>query len=173
MTHLLETSAQVLPPPSPPSHSLSLRGIINSPLQQLADLEAKIEHSGYQLPPKDFLQALEVLGHQMETSWSAVSHLKAVKDSEQLRAAVEAVQPQIVAFGLKVGQSLPIYKQYKSTLAAHGKELSEPQLRIVEKGIQGAEHAGVALEGLRARSCIQQCSFFWIHAHVVATPWNS
>jgi oligopeptidase A len=86
----------------------------------------------------------------METSWSAVSHLKAVKDHEELRAAVDAVQPQIVAFGLKTGQSYPIYKQYKSTLATHGKELSEAQLRIVEKGIQGAEHAGVALEGARA-----------------------
>jgi oligopeptidase A len=111
-------------------------------------LEAKIEQSGYQLPPKQFLEDLEMLGHEMETSWSAVSHLKAVKDHEELRTAVEAVQPQVVAFSLKIGQSLPIYKQYKSTLAAHGKQLSEPQLRIVEKGIQGAEHAGVALEGL-------------------------
>jgi oligopeptidase A len=116
-------------------------------LQELAALEAKIEQSGHQLSPKEFLEALETLGQQMETSWSAVSHLKAVKDHDELRAAVENVQPQVVAFGLKLGQSLPIYKQYKSTLDAHGKQLSEPQLRIVEKGIQGAEHAGVALEG--------------------------
>jgi oligopeptidase A len=116
-------------------------------LQKLAALEAKIEQFGFQLPPKEFLEALEALGHQMETSWSAVSHLKAVKDHDELRAAVEAVQPQVVAFGLRTGQSLPIYKQYKSTLAAHRQQLSEPQLRIVEKGIQGAEHAGVALEG--------------------------
>ena len=114
--------------------------------QQLVALEQKIEKDGMQ--PKEFLEALETLGHHMETSWSAISHHKAVKDNEQLRAAVEAVQPQVVAFGLKTGQSLPIYKQYKSTLSVHGKELSEPQLRIIEKGIQGAEHAGVALEGV-------------------------
>jgi hypothetical protein len=44
-------------------------------LQELAALEAKIEQFGFQLPPKEFLEALEALGHQMETSWSAVSHL--------------------------------------------------------------------------------------------------
>ena len=141
MNHLLDLSTQVTTrfPYSIPSCLISL--------QELAALEAKIEQSGHQLPPKEFLEALETLGQQMETSWSAVSHLKAVKDHDDLRAAVEEVQPKVVAFGLKSGQSLPIYKQYKSTLAAHGKQLSEPQLRIVEKGIQGAEHAGVALEG--------------------------
>jgi hypothetical protein len=33
-----------------------------------------------------------------------VQHLKGVKDSDALRAAVEAVQPEIVKFGMRLAQ---------------------------------------------------------------------
>lgn len=36
-----------------------------------------------------------------------------VKDSPELRAAVEEVQPENVALGLRLGQSQPLYKAYK------------------------------------------------------------
>ena len=39
-----------------------------------------------------------------------VKHLKSVCDSEGLRKAVEEVQPEVVKFGLRMGQSPQLYK---------------------------------------------------------------
>jgi oligopeptidase A len=40
--------------------------------------------------------------------------LQGVKDSPELRAAVEEVQPENVALGLRLSQSKPLYQAYKA-----------------------------------------------------------
>lgn len=56
---------------------------------------------------------LERVGDRLSRVWGSVSHLKGVKDSAELRAAVEEVQPERVAFGLRLSQSKPIYEALK------------------------------------------------------------
>lgn len=41
-------------------------------------------------------------------------HKQGVKDSPELRAAVEEVQPDNVALGLRLSQSKPLYQAYKA-----------------------------------------------------------
>ena len=41
--------------------------------------------------------------------WGVVSHLKGVRDSEALREAYDACQPEVVAASLRIGQSRPVY----------------------------------------------------------------
>ena len=54
---------------------------------ELVELEASVGPAWERLA-----QPLEKLGDRLEVSWGAVQHLKAVKDSEELRKAVEEVQ---------------------------------------------------------------------------------
>jgi len=48
-----------------------------------------------------------------------------VKDSPELRAAVEEVQPENVALGLRLSQSKPLYQAYKALRWGQGAPHSE------------------------------------------------
>jgi len=55
---------------------------------------------------------VEALSDGLFRAWGSVKHLKSVCDSEELRDAVQKVQPLIVEYGTRVGQSQPIYKEW-------------------------------------------------------------
>lgn len=55
--------------------------------EDLAKLEENVKPTW-----SDLVEPLESIGDRLSVSWGTVSHLKAVKDSSELRAAVEAVQ---------------------------------------------------------------------------------
>ena len=77
-----------------------------------------------------------------------VTHLKAVCDAKELREAVEEVQPDQVAFSLRLSQSEQIYRGFKAIREGSAWEtLSEPRQRIVLENLRDAELSGVALEG--------------------------
>ncbi len=91
---------------------------------------------------------LERIGERLGFTWGVVNHLMGVRNSEALRQAHEAMQPRIVEFSLRQGQSRPIYDALVAL--SEGTEfatLSEGQKRIVETLVREARHAGVALEG--------------------------
>lgn len=91
---------------------------------------------------------LEEIVDRLGRTWSVVTHLKAVCDTEELRNAVEEVQPDQVAFSLRLSQSETVYRGFRAI--RDGPEwdtLSEPRKRIVLENIRDAELAGVALEG--------------------------
>ena len=74
------------------THNLSELQILNLSMNfiqesELVELEASVGPSWDRLA-----QPLEKVGDRLEVSWGAVQHLKAVKDSEELRKAVEEVQ---------------------------------------------------------------------------------
>ena len=81
-------------------------------------------------------------------AWGPVGHLLSVKNSDDLREAHEAVLQDVVAYGLRVQQSRPIYEGLVAI--RDGEEwakLDEAQKRCIELKIRAAEHAGVGLEG--------------------------
>ena len=81
--------------------------------------------------------------------WSAINHLKSVKDEEALRKAVELTQPKVVRFSTRLSQSAPIYRGW-SALRADEKAwaaLSETQRRVAEIAIRDAKLAGIGLQG--------------------------
>ena len=43
------------------------------------------------------------------TRWGVVGHLLGVRNSTELRAAHEAVQPEVVVFALRLAQSKPVF----------------------------------------------------------------
>lgn len=111
--------------------------------QELTTLEANVQ------PTWDGLvEPLEKLSDRLTWSWGIVNHLVGVKNSPKLRVAHEAVQPQVVQFINKLGQSQPIYNAFKELRASDSwKTLDSAQQRIVEAAIRDAELSGVGLQG--------------------------
>merc|ERR1711903_211231 len=87
------------------------------------------------------MDPMEAMGDQLSQAWGAVTHLKAVKDTEDLRKAVEEVQPDQVKFGLRMAQSEDLYKGYKKLRDSSSYDgMNEAQKRVID-----AELAGIAL----------------------------
>ena len=85
--------------------------------------------------------------HPLYDAWGILSHLLSVMNSDAWRRVHEAVQPEIVAFSQRVGQSRAFYEKL---LALRDADRSNPcltpvQQRILEKTLVSAKQAGVGL----------------------------
>ncbi|KAG2309931.1 hypothetical protein Bca52824_021488 [Brassica carinata] len=119
---------------------------IRSLLQQL---EAELEQLEKTVEPSwtKLVEPLERIIDRLSVVWGIINHLKAVKDTSELRAAIEEVQPEKVKFQLRLGQSKPIYNAFKSIReSSDWKTLSEARQRLVEAQIKEAVLSGIALE---------------------------
>ena len=97
----------------------------------------------------EVVEPLERLTDRLGRAWGSVTHLKAVKDSPELRAAVEEVQPERVAFSLRLSQSRPLYDAL-AALKADDKafaQLSDSRRRAVDAELRDFTLGGVSLEG--------------------------
>ena len=118
---------------------------------------------------ENFVWKLDDATRGLWRCWGMVSHMLGVMNSEAWRKVEEEWQPKIVAFSLRVSQSKRLYETAKSILNAEslkGDLSSEHRInrpsdhvqnglifsvrrRILEKMVQGAELAGVGLEGVK------------------------
>lgn len=116
--------------------------------KELSRLES-LAASGAAIGWTDFVLALDQLDYHIERAWRPLSHLLSVKNSPELRRAHEICQPKIVALGLRVAQSEPVYLALKSLTddRTRWSRLDAAQQRIITKRVQAAELAGVALKG--------------------------
>ncbi|KAK7407173.1 hypothetical protein VNO78_08869 [Psophocarpus tetragonolobus] len=119
-----------------------IRALIAKLELELEELERNVEPSWPKL-----VEPLEKIVDQLSVVWGMVNHLKAVKDSSDLRSAIEDVQPEKVKFQLRLGQSKPIYNAFKAIQeSADWQTLSDARKRIVESQIKEAVLNGVSLE---------------------------
>ncbi|CAN8236786.1 unnamed protein product [Cochlearia groenlandica] len=115
----------------------------------LQQLEAELEQVEKTVEPSwpKLVEPLEKIIDRLTVVWGIINHLKAVKDTSELRAAIEEVQPEKVKFQLRLGQSKPIYNAFKSIRESPDwKTLSEAHQRLVEAQIKEAVLSGIALE---------------------------
>ncbi|QDT66006.1 M3 family metallopeptidase [Calycomorphotria hydatis] len=116
----------------------------------LEQVNAKFEAIEQQAAPSwdATVGALDELDRPFERGWQPVGHLLGVRNSDELRAAHEAVLPGMVAYSLRVQQSQPIYQALKELSESEAwDQLDATQQRIVSQRIKYAELAGVGLEG--------------------------
>lgn len=119
-----------------------IRALLQKLEADLEELERTIEPSWPKL-----VEPLEKIVDRLNVVWGMINHLKAVKDTPELRAAIEEVQPEKVKFQLRLGQSKPIYNAFKAIKESPDwQSLSEACKRIVEAQIKEAVLNGVALE---------------------------
>ena len=85
--------------------------------------------------------------HPLFDAWGLLSHMLSVMNSKSWRSVQEALQPEIVAFSLRVGQSRAFYKGFLALRSADKAtpSLTPVQRRILNQSIQSAEQAGVGL----------------------------
>ncbi|KAF2295747.1 hypothetical protein GH714_033807 [Hevea brasiliensis] len=119
-----------------------IRALLKKLESDLEELERTVEPSWPKL-----VEPLEKIVDQLNIVWGVINHLKSVKDTPDLRDAIEEVQPEKVKFQLKLGQSKPIYNAFKAIQeSSQWQSLSNAQKRIVESQIKEAVLNGVALE---------------------------
>ena len=81
-------------------------------------------------------------------AWGPVGHLLGVMNSDEIRLAHEAVQPEIVKFGLRTAQSKQIYDALiKLKASSAWANLIPPRKRIIERNILVMKLSGVSLDG--------------------------
>lgn len=129
---------------------ISPEHVVPAVTKLLEESRAKLESLEQNVTPTwaGIVEPLNEMDRGFEQVWSPVGHLLSVKNSEELRAAYEAVLPQVVEFGLRMEQSVPIFEALMQL--CDGDEwstLNPAQQRIIHKRIQSAELAGVGLEG--------------------------
>nr|XP_023876188.1 organellar oligopeptidase A, chloroplastic/mitochondrial-like [Quercus suber]POE81534.1 putative cytosolic oligopeptidase a [Quercus suber] len=120
----------------------AIRSLLKQLERDLVELEATVEPTWPKL-----VEPLEKIIDRLSVVWGIVNHLNAVKDSPELRYAIEEVQPEKVQFQLRLSQSKPIYYAFKAIRESSSWEsLSDAQKRIVEAQIRDAVLSGISLE---------------------------
>ncbi|KAL0672507.1 hypothetical protein Bca4012_000487 [Brassica carinata] len=119
-----------------------IRALLHQLEAELEQLEKTVEPSWPKL-----VEPLEKIIDRLTVVWGMINHLKAVKDTPELRAAIEEVQPEKVKFQLRLGQSKPIYNAFKSIRESPDwNTLIEARQRLVEAQIKETVLSGIALE---------------------------
>ncbi|KAI3839997.1 hypothetical protein MKX03_020485 [Papaver bracteatum] len=119
---------------------------IKTLLKQLGNDLFVLEKSVEPTWPK-LVDPLEKILDRLQLVWGIIDHLQNVKDSADLRSAIDEVQPEKVKFLLRLGQSKPIYNAFKAIQeSSEWQTLSDSRKRIVQWKIKEAALNGVSLE---------------------------
>ena len=134
----------------PPFDGLEVSHIVPGITTLLQELTADLEALESHVSPtwSGLVNPLTRIRERLSWSWGIISHLMGVKNSPELRAAYEAVQPALIEFETRLDQSEPIYAAFKAM--RHGSQwpqLEPAQQRIVESALRQAELAGIGLQG--------------------------
>ncbi len=90
--------------------------------------------------------ALDELGARLGRAWSPVSHLNAVCNSPELRAAYEACLPKLSEYWTEMGQNKPLFEAYDALAkspAAEGFDVA--QKTILEHALRDFRLSGIDL----------------------------
>ena len=124
--------------------------VIPAMQQLLTELATALQQLEAQAQPTwaGLVEPLERLTDRLNVTWGIVGHLMGVKNSEELRQAHQTVQPDVVQFSMRLGQSPAVYQGLKALKASPAWSSYDPaQQRIVDSLIRDAELAGVGLQG--------------------------
>jgi oligopeptidase A len=97
------------------------------------------------------VEPIEELHHRLSRTWSPVSHLNAVVNSEALRVSYNACLPLLSAYQTDLAQSEPLYRAYQSIVEREGPSLGAVERRVVEQALRDFRLAGVGLGEERKR----------------------
>jgi oligopeptidase A len=95
------------------------------------------------------VEPLEELHHRTSRTWSPVSHLNAVLNSDALRAGYNACLPLLSAYQTDLAQSEPLYRAYRTIAEQEGAALGPVQQRVIEHAVRDFRLAGVGLAATR------------------------
>jgi len=88
---------------------------------------------------------LEQLSHRLSRTWSPISHLNGVLNSDELRASYNACLPLLSNYWTDLAQSEPLYRAYSAIAANEAEKLDMKQRRVIERALEDFRLAGVGL----------------------------
>jgi len=107
-----------------------------------ADLDA-LEAVADSLPIGEIVGRSEELEDRLGWTWGLVNHLNSVRTTDALRQAITDVQPEVVTFHSRLGQSEALYRAYSNAEGIADNALA----RTVELALRAMRHGGVGLTG--------------------------
>ena len=109
--------------------------------RQLAHIEAGEAPSW-----ENLVAPYEEASDLLNQSWSPISHLNGVKNSDELREVYERCIQKLTEFGTAIDQHEPLYQAYQQLADSEAFEsLSEPRKAVVKQALRDFRLAGVAL----------------------------
>ena len=91
---------------------------------------------------------LDVATERLSRAWASVSHLNAVADSPELRAAYTENMPRVVEFHTRLGADERLFAKYKAVLAhPSSARLSAPRQRALNNAVRDFRLSGAELAG--------------------------
>jgi oligopeptidase A len=88
---------------------------------------------------------LEQLSHRLSRTWSPISHLNGVLNSDELRASYNACLPLLSNYWTDLSQSEPLFRAYTAIAANESGKLDAAQRRVIERALEDFRLAGVGL----------------------------
>jgi oligopeptidase A len=134
----------------PPFPEITSAQVVPAITELLAEANAGLTQLEANIIPTwaGLVEPLDRLTERIDWSWGIVGHLMGVQNSPELRAAYEEMQPQLVEFSSRMGQSKAIYQGYKAIQASpEFATFDEAQQRILTAAIRSMELSGVGLDG--------------------------
>ncbi|MDB9527993.1 M3 family metallopeptidase [Oscillatoria sp. CS-180] len=150
MSATVQTNPLLIGQGLPPFDAIRPEHIVPGIEELLSTLTSDLEHLEATVQPtwEGSVEPLTKIEERLGWSWSIIGHLMGVKNSPELREAYETVQPGLVQFGNRLGQSKPLYQAFKQIReGTQWQQLTSAQKRIVDAAIRDAELSGVGLEG--------------------------
>ena len=98
------------------------------------------------------VEPLEELQHRISRTWSPVSHLNAVLNSDALRAGYNACLPLLSAYQTDLAQSEPLFRAYRTVAEQEGAALGPAQRQLLQHRVRDFRLAGVGLSPERKES---------------------
>src|SRR5215470_12727608 len=91
------------------------------------------------------VEPLEELHHRTSRTWSPVSHLNAVLNSESLRSSYNACLPLLSAYQTDLAQCEPLYQAYRTIAEQQDAALAPVQRQVIAHAVRDFRLAGVGL----------------------------
>jgi oligopeptidase A len=118
----------------------AIRELLQRSRGEVASLEAQ-PHPTFE----NTVLPLEQLSHRLSRTWSPISHLNGVLNSDELRASYNACLPLLSNYWTDLAQSEPLYRAYNAIASNEAGSLDGAQRRLLERALEDFRLSGVAL----------------------------
>jgi len=127
----------------------ALTQLLDKAKDEVELFEQELQKPGFEPGVQTLLQPYSLLGEPLWAAHSVVSHLKSVKDSPELRKAMDVIRPKLVQHSERVSQSQPLFAAFQALRNSSSfAKLTPAQKRVVDLELQGFELGGIGLKGL-------------------------
>ncbi|MCK4744027.1 MAG: oligopeptidase A [Sulfuriflexus sp.] len=94
----------------------------------------------------NLIRPIEDIDEKLSRSWSPVSHMNSVVNSDELRDAYNACLPKLSEYGTEMGQNAELFAAYQQVRASDDFEkLDAAQKKIIENSLRDFELSGIGL----------------------------